>query len=398
MAVALRLLRSRPVPQFVAAFAVLALLAACSAQGSSVDESADPQPTVVDLGSLPAPSLSATWQKTYDGPVQVTLASDGSVATVLGPDGLSVLAHDGTSPWQGGTGGMAIALRSGLVVRGPGPTDGSGEISLFDPNGNLLWQQAGVGPIAAAGSPDGNRVAIADDGAGVVWFIDSNPADAPATATKISIAGPASLAFTASDRLVLDDGTQVSLISRSGGVQALCPGGCSGPSRDVAVAHNGAWLAVATRGGDNTLYMFKSDGTALWHRSLPGGGSNGVAVAPGDRQVLLYGLGTAGGLADIAASSGAERWALDLQSGGAPVPAIDAVFRPNGGMLVVAQNDAATYVVALSASGKPLTALPLPAGVAVAITGTRDAALVSSDNTSGSVSVAWYGSLSSPAP
>jgi outer membrane protein assembly factor BamB len=398
MAQALRPARRRLFALVVAALAASPLLAACSTQGASVDESADPQPVFAPGGPRPARGAAAPplWQRTFDAPIQVSLAPDGSVAAVLGPDGLLALGRDGSTLWQGPPGGVAFALRGGLVVRGPGPTDGSGTISLYDEGGHLLWQQAAVGPVAAAGSADGARVAVADDGAGVVWLVDAAAADAPARATRIAIAGPASLQFTADDQLVLDDGTQVSLISPAGAVTALCPGGCSGPSREVAPARDGAWLAVATRGGDNTLYLFKSDGSALWNRILPGGGGNHVAVAPGDRQVLLYDLGAAGGLAAVSTSTGAERWALNLQAGGVPVPAVAAAFRADGGILLLAQNASATYVVSLDAAGRPEAALPLPAGASVDLTGARDAALVATDNTSGSASISWYGLRAAP--
>ncbi len=397
MAEPLRLRRWRHFRILVAALAGLPLLAACSAQGTAVSESADPQPAVVDVGSLPAPAtITPIWQKSFDGPVQISLAPDGSVATALGPDGLTALGPDGSVLWHRGAGGVAIALQDGLVVRGPAPTDNGGQIELFNSGGTSIWQQAGVGPIAAAASADGNRVAVADDGAGQVWLVDSNPADAPAAAESLQIAGPAALQFTSSDQLVMDDGTQVSVVSRGGAVQALCPGGCSGTSRTIAAASNASWLAVATRGGDNTLYMFTGQGTALWNRSLPSGGSNGLAVGPKDRQVLLYGLGAAGGLADVSPSSGAERWALNLQAGGAALPAVSAAFLPDGGVLVLAENASATYVVVLSASGTAEAALPLTGAAGVDLAGTRDAALAVTDNTAGTASVLWY-SLKVPA-
>ncbi|HVB08977.1 MAG TPA: PQQ-binding-like beta-propeller repeat protein [Bacillota bacterium] len=385
--------RRRLYLNFIAACVLLPFLAACSVQGATVDESGDAQPVVVDVTTLPAPVTAPAplWQKTYDAPIQLSLAPDGSGAAVLGPDGLSVLGRDGSSLWKAAAGGVAFALRDGLVVRGPAPTDASGTIAAYDASGDLLWQKAATGPITAAGSADGSRVAVADDGAGVVWLIDTSPADAPAHAHSIQIAGPASLQFTANDQLVIDDGTQVSVVSPSGKVAALCPGGCSGPSRAVAPARDAAWLAVATRGGDNTLYMFKSDGTALWNRALPGGGGNGLAVGPGDRQVLLYNAGTAGGLIDVATSTGAERWAISLQEAGAPLQAVAAAFRADGGLAVLAQNAMATYVVGLDASGQPQTALPLPTGVSVGLSGPRNAAVVATDNTTGTASVSWYG-------
>ena len=391
MSEALRPGRWRHLRIIVAVLAGLPLLAACSAQGAAVSETTDPQPAIVDLGGVPAPANTAPlWQKTFDAPVQISLAPDGSVATALAPGGLRALGPDGSVLWRAGTGGVAIALQGGLVVRGPAPTDNGGQLRLYDSAGNLIWQQPGVGPITAVASPDGNRVAIADDGAGQVWLVDSNPADAPADAASLPIAGPAALHFTGSDQLVMDDGTQVSVVAPSGAVKPLCPGGCSGPSRSIAAASNASWLAVATRGGDNTLYMFKRDGTALWHRSLPSGGQNRLAVGPKDRRVLLYDLGTAGGLAEVSTSTGLERWAVNLQAGGAAVPAVAATFLPSGGVLVLAQNASACYVVALDAFGNPLAALPLLAGATVDLTGTRDAALVATDNTTGSASVDWY--------
>lgn len=376
----------RHIRRLVAIGALIPLLAACSAGGVAVNPSSDPQPVTIDVASLPRAPSAPHWQLSLDGPVQISLASDGSIATVLGQDGLRAVTAAGTTAWRAGGGGVAFALPAGQVARGPAAGEASGPLDLLGPDGSVLWHHAGVGPITAAAAPDGSRVAIADDGSGQVWLV--NPATG--TATAIPIAGPANLRFTATGQLVLDDGTQVSVVGAAGNVQRLCPGGCSGPSRTIAPARDAAWLAVATRGGDDTLYVFRKDGSARWSRRLPPGGDDGLAVAPGDSAILLYGLGPRGGLADIAPATGVERWVTFLQAGGQALPVTDAAYGPGGSLLVTARNGAGVYVVRFGSKGTPAAVLTLPAGAAVALAGPSQAALVTTNGPGGRTRVAWY--------
>jgi hypothetical protein len=372
-------------PGWVVVAAAL-LLVGCSAGGNAVNEAADPAPVAIDVTALPAPPAAVRLQQTYDGPLRASLAADGSVAAVLGPDGLFVWTNAGTLAWQGAAGGTAVALPGGLVVRGPAAGDAAGAARLFDPNGNAVWQQAATGPVEAQGAPDASRVAVADQGGDNVWLVS---ADGQRT-LHLAASGPAHLRFTANDALVVDDGSQVTLIDADWRQHALCPGGCSGPSRVVAPARDAAWLAVATGDGDDTLYLFRRDGSALWRRALPGGGDDGLVVAPSGGVLLAFGLGPAGGLAAVSPADGALRWAATFGAAGTALPVRAAAYTAQGNLLVLAAGRTATYVVALRGDGTPLAALPLPAGSAVALGGPRGDALVTVDNGDGTSTVTWY--------
>lgn len=319
--------------------------------------------TVVDL----APA----WSQPLPGPSSLAVAADGSVVVGATPAGPWAVDASGRPRDLGQARGSAVfPLPAGFVGVGPGVSDAPGTFSLLSSDGTVVWTQRAVGPMVVAGSADGSRVLVVDegDGAGTLLGVSRSGAS-PLPAPGLAALGPGVVAqFDLQDDALVSDLQRVQLLGPSGGAARWSVStGPAAPSRQLALSPSGAAVAAATGQGDDTLYQFRVQGNApelMWTQTLPPGGANLLAVAP-DGRLAVWDVGGGPTVAVYRPSDGAMLWQDTFASSGGAVPTLEAVaFGPNDGVVAVldACSGGAPCLAFLGADGAPLGYVELPAG------------------------------------
>jgi hypothetical protein len=325
-------------------------------------------------------------------PVAVEVAPDGSVAAGEGAAGPWAVGADGVAVRLAASQGVPYPLAGGLVA----VASADGLLTVYGPDGGLLWSRRGMGPWVVTSAPRGGRVLAVDEGDGSATLLAEGTGGLRQLA-RVSGLGEdvQGLLDARGDALLVSSAMAVWLDGAQGAPAWTLRGAPPVASEQLALSASGRWVAVATGPGDDTLYAFDVSGPAprlAWYVPLPpSGGAWGVAVLPSDDAVVWAAEDPT--LAAYRGADGALLWQDTLpppaSGGGRAILAVAP--GPDGGVaaLVAPGPTSALCVLLLDAAGAPVGLLPLPGAgpAALAANGSAVAAVVTQGD---GPALAWW--------
>jgi len=276
-------------------------------------------------------TLSPAFELSFPAQVHATLSPDGEMVAVAGflprgrrsRPGIMVLDRLGGTLWQADFAGDARSFWVGFVAQGrllaatAAPPRGEGTLCLFRRDGSRLLTTSFNSPASVAVDPDGDLVAIVNPER---EWIELRSVPSGNIGRRISVAGPASVAFAAGgDILVVHQQGRVTVVDVNSGETEATYRLQGVPLREMAVLPDGQRLAVTTADPDSALYLFTGTQSWCWRRLLVPGGRNHVACSPGGGEVAVYDVGDRAGLCVFEAPTGALRWRRFCRPAGAGV-------------------------------------------------------------------------------
>jgi hypothetical protein len=279
---------------------------------------------------------------------------DGSIAAGCHDGTVHLLAADGSARWTFDSGSMnrwvAFSPDGRTLLTGP---DGAADVVLLEvASGDRLWSHASDPELGwlrnATWSPDGSRVVVGFGGGKLVMY------EADGTEVWRGSTGEFPLVLQMDDRYrVYAAGKNRELVAfeADGSIRyrnQITNHVVSAGSDNMDAA--GAHLALGTV--SSALLFYRTDGTLLWQRTLPGNtqGHNALDMTP-DGSLIVVGTGGEEGIdgwVSVFDSSGGLLWQEQFPDGrdlGTVVATVDFNHSQRGAITVAVSDDGSRIVV-----------------------------------------------------
>lgn len=353
--------------------ALMLLVAACSRPAPNAADEAVPAAEVFDLAALPERASRPAWERAYPTRVSAGVSSDGGAVAIAGlqdPDGPPFVellsAEDGKPRWSvtlpdgeyGGATVLAMGRGPLRVIAALAHADDGDRVDVIalDARGEVAWRREARAPVSAAPALDGSRVALIEHSAGRLLVLDAASGEAQRT---FEVAPGATAAFVTNGALVVNDRTRVLIVPARGRAKSFDVD--ANLRRAIAIYPERDYVAVATSGTDNALYLFDGRGTPLWHAPLLPGGRNVPRFGPGGDVVYVFDVGDRAGIYSFPISGNRPAWRLFTRQAGGAALSVGQLAADSRGLTAdfEAADSRRHTLVRLNAAGSPRERLEL---------------------------------------
>mgnify|MGYP001325575716 CR=1 FL=1 len=156
-------------------------------------------------------------------------------------------------------------------------------LRVSDLNGQTIWQRQVQGKAELYTSTDGQRLLLVQRGNGTAWLFDGNGV----LLAEFAIHNETKVFFNGHN-LLLQNGRKIDYYDANGKVLFTYEIKTGPAAAHVLPDRSGTRIAIITREGDQTLYLFDRNGKLLWNAGLVAGENRPVFSKDGNQLFVIH--------------------------------------------------------------------------------------------------------------